>query len=228
MITKNYCRLCYFPLNTANTYYCTECTHTLPFITTYCTSCALPTNTPLSLCGHCQKNPYAFDQAYSVFEYLGPIQTLIHQFKANRLADMTHLQMWLFSAFYHKFRQRKVNALVPIPSSLKSVIRRGHAPAQTLAALLSHRTGLPIYNHLFTKRWFTPSQKAQSKQSRKQSQQFKFHKHQLEKQSKALRVLLIDDVMTTGESANEAAQRLKEVGIDQVDVLTIARTPMKH
>ncbi|MFC3153523.1 ComF family protein [Litoribrevibacter euphylliae] len=228
MIANNHCRLCYFPLTTANAYFCTECTFTLPFITNYCSSCALPTNTPLTTCGHCQKTPYFFDNAFSLFEYTGQIQTLIHQFKANQLINLNQLQMWLFSAYYHKFNERKIDALIPIPSSIKSIIKRGHVPAQTLASLLSHRTSLPIHTNLFSKRWFTPSQKNRNKQSRKHSQQFKPHQQRIERLPKTSRILLIDDVMTTGESANEIARHLKAAGIQQVDVLTIARTPLKH
>lgn len=232
------CKLCFYPLSSLDSYFCYDCLTRLPYITTHCESCGLPTNTQLDMCGHCQKQPFAFDHAFSPFEYKPPIQALIHQFKANQLANLKPLQAWLFSAYYHHFRHRKITGLIAIPSSRRSMIRRGHAPAQTLAQLLSQRTHIPVLPNVLSKRWLVPNQKQQTKRSRQTAHQFKFHierlhaenqlPHRQRNSNQDHRILLIDDVMTTGGSANEAAKHLKAAGVHQVDLLTIARTPMNH
>jgi ComF family protein len=200
----------------------------LPFITHYCSGCALSTPVNINRCGRCQKTPFHFDHAFSLLEYKSLIRPLIHQFKSNQLVNLKPLQLWLFSAYYHHLQSPLATVIVPIPSSIPSTIKRGHMPAMRLAELLSELSGLAVCAKAFTKHWITPNQKQKSKQSRQQANQFKLHAQYLPQPREGYRVLLIDDVMTTGASANEAAKKLKNAGIAAVDLLTIARTPLNH
>jgi len=239
-VSMNHCQLCSIKLHTTDQLYCSDCLKQLPFIDTHCRSCAHPTHVDLAMCGYCQKKPFHFDRAFSIFKYHHPLRDLILQFKANKLPNPSQLHQWLFSAYYHQLEllpeqnqatsntRKSYDGIIAVPSGMIKTIKRGYVPSYLLAQELSKRTGIPFIPNVFTKRFFTPSQKRLTKGSRQKKNKFKYHQQALKKLSNIEKVLLIDDVMTTGASLNELAKTLKASGIQQVDALTIARTPRTH
>jgi len=237
----NHCQLCYAKLSTTDQIYCSECMPQLPFINNHCRCCAHPTHIDLEICGHCQKKPFHFDHAFSIFKYHYPIRPLVLQFKANNLPNPSQLHQWFFSAFYHQLAleshslkhepikpENSYDAIIAVPSGWIKTIKRGHVPSYQLAQKLSHKTGIPFLPNVFTKLLFTPSQKRLTKGSRQQKNKFRFNQQALRHIPAPKKILLVDDVMTTGASLDELARTLKASGIEQVDVLTIARTPRTH
>jgi ComF family protein len=182
----------------------------------------------MAMCGQCQTSPPYFDQAYSLFSYQYPITQLVNKFKANQLSNHTQIQQWLLSLYLKQFHAQNIQAIITIPSSPFKTLKRGHQPAETLGNLLSQVTGIPLLTNVLRKRWLIKSQKSQSKAGREKQSKFVLNKAPLTYLPKPSRILLIDDVMTTAASLNEASQLLKAKGIQEIYALTVARTPLKH
>ncbi len=222
----NFCFLCLIKLSNSKMSFCYDCQSHLPFIKDYCKSCALPTSTMLDMCGHCQSAPFSFDQAASIFEYEYPITHWLSRYKENKHNNTTQLEQWLFSAFYHKYNQFNIDAIFAIPSSPIKTIKRGETPSHPLARAIQSRSKIPFYPNVFSKSIFKSTQKSKNRSNRISSAHFQFHPQRILKPIESLQsVLIVDDVMTTGASLNEASKILKAQGVKQVLTLTVARTP---
>ena len=222
----NKCNLCFSPLLSTSEIFCYHCQQHLPFNTSYCSGCATPTSIPLSSCGHCQKNKFAFDSALAVFEYRPPVSSLLVQFKENTLNNPDAFYIWLYSLFYHQYSDIQFDAIIAIPSSTTKTLLRGHTPAETLAHQLHKRTNIPHISQLFRKRIWQPSQKKKSKRARLNTTPFIANQRKLKQLPSEATILLVDDIMTTGASLNHAAKLLKNSGCKAVHCLTLARTPV--
>ncbi|WP_344794233.1 ComF family protein [Litoribacillus peritrichatus] len=222
----NKCQLCLSRTNSSDQYFCYQCLPYLPFITKHCKKCALPTEVDLDVCGRCQTNPFDFDRAFSLFEYRYPMVHWIGSYKANKLTNLVQLEQWFYSAFYHQYHEQTIDAIIAIPSSPVKTLIRGEIPSYPLAQAIHKRTHIPFIRGVLSKDWSEQSQKSKSREARLSNHRFKLHEERLWRGSTQLdTVLLVDDVMTTGASLNEASKLLKKAGVGKVFTLTIARTP---
>ncbi len=202
---------------------CEECMHKLNFIAenACCARCGAPAVLGHgSFCLNCQNSAREFDIARSVFVYEGEIKHLIAGLKYN---NKPYISRTLSNFLAQKFKKLNWQAdlIIPVPLSEARIKWRGYNQAQLLAEGVSEKIGVPLNTETLIKVKETEVQANLTLQERQKNLQECFKV--LDKYSvRGKRILLIDDVMTTGSTANACAHELKKAHADRVLVLTIA------
>lgn len=200
---------------------CNGCWEDLPWQHQTCTSCAIPLTTSKNqLCQQCLKHPPYFDQTIAAFNYLFPIDIVIPQIKEQ--TSRYHFS-WLVQALISKLIQTNFDhpqLLIPVPQSRLKHIIKGYNQTEQLSRILSKKVHIESSTSIVFKQRETVSQAKLSAKKRKRNLKNAFYVA-----DNSLRhVAIIDDVMTTGTTANEIAKALKKSGIKRVDVWVLART----
>jgi ComF family protein len=147
----------------------------------------------------------------------------VHHFKYGRQFHLRHpLADWLGETIYDpRLRDRRFDILVPVPLHPARERERGFNQAQLLAELFSARVSVPVRPALERIR-YTTTQTAFDRAERMENLRDAFR---LRKKAHVqdLRVLLIDDILTTGSTLSECARVLKKAGAISVHAATAAR-----
>jgi ComF family protein len=170
-------------------------------------------------CALCRRGLRGFDAAYSFGFYEEELRELIHVFKYGRVQTLAKpLGRFLASALP---REQTFDVIVPMPLYWRKRWRRGFNQAALLARELARRTHIPVSNALRrVKDTAAQAGLTNAKRRRNVSGAFRArNKTALPGQ----RVLLIDDVLTTGATAASCARALRAAGARQVTLLTLAR-----
>jgi ComF family protein len=187
----------------------------------FCSSCRTPFENSFPLdsagrCALCRSGLRGFDAAYSFGAYEGVLRDLIHLLKYGRVKTLARpLSVLLAQALP---RDEVFDATVPVPLYWLRRIKRGFNQSELLARGLARRTGIPMLKALRRVRP-TPTQAGLSNSARRQNVASAFRSQGVQEK----RILLIDDVMTTGATAAACALALKQAGARRVALLTVAR-----
>ena len=153
----------------------------------------------------------------------GIVRDVIHEFKYNRQIHLRHLvARWLRAALDdERLRDHQFDVIVPVPLHPARQRERGFNQASLLAELLSAHTSIPS-RPLLKRIRYTTTQTALDRSERMENLHNAFR---LRKNAdvRGLRVLLIDDVLTTGSTLSECARVLKRAGAISVHAATAAR-----
>ena len=142
---------------------------------------------------------------------------MIHLFKYGRMKPLgARLGQMLWSALPV---DERYDAVVPVPLHWRRQWTRGFNQSEILARCVARRRGIKVL-HAVTRRRATGSQAALTNSKRRQNVVGAFH---AKASAAGLRILLVDDVMTTGATASACALALKRAGAKQVTLLTLAR-----
>lgn len=227
LVFPDECRLCEQPLkNVSRVPVCAECL-SLPEplqADFFCRACRTPfvDSYPLDeydLCTVCRKSQVNFDAAYSFGSYEGPLRKLIHLFKYGKVESLAQpLSRFLMRAMPHGER---FDAVIAMPMHWRKQWERGFNQADLLARPLAKRCGLELATNLRRQR-YTKSQAGLTETERQQNLKDSFRVKKAE-QLAGKRVLLIDDVFTTGATLRAAARVLKAAGAAHISALTLAR-----
>jgi ComF family protein len=197
-----------------------------PFSAEYfCISCRTPFQNGFPLdsegrCALCRSGLRGFDAAYCYGSYEDVLRELIHLFKYGKTPTLARpLTDFLASAMP---RDEQLDAIVPVPLHWWRRWQRGFNQAELLARALSARTGLPVVGALRRAR-STPAQAGLSNQGRRENVARAFAPARAASRLAGKRILLVDDVMTTGATAAACAAALKRAGAKRVALLTVAR-----
>lgn len=177
---------------------------------------------PLSergLCRLCEAGATAYDGAWCCGAYEGGLRELIHLFKYERMLPLGRVFGQMMTRAYP--RDQFFEMLAPVPSHWRRRLWRGFDPAAVLARELSRRTAIPAVEALRRRR-HTPRQAGLTRRQRRDNVRGCFEAARPEA-VRGRRVLLIDDVLTTGATANAAAAALRAAGAAHVGVFTLAR-----
>ena len=187
------------------------------------------------LCGDCMRRPGKFRRARAAGVYNGALMALIHQLKYRAcLALVDPLGRLLQEAFHHHWLPEEVDMVLPIPLHNRRLRQRGFNQAQMLVNAWANaaqegnrdRHRFPKAREILVRSRPTTPQTGLGKLERRRNIRRAFTVVDRDA-VQGRRVLLVDDVYTTGATAEEAARALKRNGADYVDVLTVART-MPH
>ncbi len=232
ILYPRFCYVCKKPLNeTQNFYLCFSCWRKIPLIRhEACLQCGMPVGKGIEttkVCLVCQKEKFAFSQARCAGEYNDSLRELLLSFKFH---GITQLRFPLGALLYWKIKNtpfpQKPQIIVPVPMSYSSQIQRGYNQAVLLAENLSHRLKIPCFPHLLEKIKTTKPQSELQRQERKKNlvSCFRIEGDYYKKQCKDKIVLLVDDILTTGNTASECSKVLTQAGAQKVYVATVART----
>ncbi len=160
------------------------------------------------------------DGVISTFAYEGPLRDAISNFKFNERLDL--LDYLSAELVYPISYAGKFDAIVPIPMHSKKVRSRGFNPASMLARRVAAIVNIPMRTDLLRRVIHTQPQMSLHRRDRMENVRGVFALngaiHGVN------RILLMDDVLTTGATANECARVLKSSGVGEVIVSTVART----
>jgi ComF family protein len=157
-----------------------------------------------------------FDAAYSFSAYDGVVRKLIHLYKYERIRTLSRPLADLLARALPL--DERFDCIVPVPLHWIRRWKRGFNQSELLARVLARRAGLPLLKALRRSRP-TKVQAGLSNHARRQNVLKAFRARPVE----GKRILLIDDVMTTGATATACAQALKRAGAARVALLTVAR-----
>lgn len=208
--------------------FCRDCFGSLAFVSEPCCKlCGFPFDYDLgqeALCGHCMHNPPPYETARTVLRYDEHSRTLITAFKyADRTDRMPAYAALLARAGAQMIAQSDV--IIPVPLHRRRLLNRGYNQSALLAYGISDRCDLPVWPDGLRRIRHTPPQAGLTRAQRLKNVVGAFRvNHSYANALRGKRVLLVDDVMTTGATIQQAAQMLLGGGAKAVYVLTLART----
>ena len=173
-------------------------------------------------CPNCRRESYAFDSCFRLGPYDGALRDTVlnmKQIAGESLAEALG-RVWATVAF-DRFRTTNANLIVPIPLHWRRRWSRGFNQSEAVARGLAEVLRVPVSNRMLKRTRYTPLQTTLSPSERRENVKGAF-RATLSKDFRNFRILLIDDVLTTGATAHEAAKALKAAGAAQVHVAVVA------
>lgn len=171
-------------------------------------------------CALCRLGLSGFDAVYSYGSYDGALRKLIHLFKYNGVRPLASLFGKLLALALP--REERFDLIVPMPLHWRRRFARGYNQSALLAREISSRWNAPLRSVVRRKRATRPQ--AGLTNAKRRANVAGAFRMKRGVRLDGLRVLLVDDVLTTGASASACARVLKRAGARQVTVLALART----
>ena len=172
-------------------------------------------------CGDCGTGSYFLDHVRSFGAYEGPLRIAHHAFKFEGMESLlTELAGKMVQAVPDSY-WREGKTLVPVPQSPEKERERGYNPAGLLATELSRVTLCPA-KPILRKARSTPPQMSLKREERLKSPKGAYEV--LTGESLPDKIILVDDVFTTGSTLEECAKVLKKAGVAWVGALVLGRT----
>ena len=208
-------------------YLCDACdTKASRVVPPFCEKCSEPfpgAITDVFTCANCENRKLHFETAVAAYRSRGVVRRVIHDFKYNKQLHLRHVvARWLADALDDvRLRGWRFDMLVAVPLHPARQRERGFNQADLLAKSLSQRTSVQLKPVLERIR-YTKTQTAFDRAERMENLRDAFR---LRKNAdvQGCRVLLIDDVLTTGSTLSECARVLKAAGAVSVHAATAAR-----
>ena len=215
-----------------NIFLCKDCRENLPYKSNpVCACCGKSLNLPLYLpsqtCLNCQENYPQFTQAFSPFHYEGMIKEMIHQFKYHHKIYLRDT----LAEFLIPILELQIKAdfsshlLIPVPLYSSCERERKFNQAEEFCLVLRQKTKIPI-SYCLKKKRKTEKQAMLPRKKRVHNLKKAFSlsaKTEKFSQLKGKKAILIDDIFTSGATANECAKALKPIGFEEIFILTVAR-----
>jgi ComF family protein len=199
---------------------CTPCLDSLPFNRHACSRCALPLPAEATVCADCLRRPPRFDAVTAPWIYADPMDDLIARLKYRGQLFVGRLLADVLAGFVGQ-RDAFPQLLVPIPASAGRLRSRGFNQATELALRLGSRCGIPVAPNLLRRNDSDHTQRGLGRRARRGNVRGAFEC----RQAPPAHVALVDDVMTTGATADEASSVLRQAGATRIEVWVVARTP---
>ncbi|GAB6138158.1 ComF family protein [Halanaerobaculum tunisiense] len=201
---------------------CTSCISQIEFIKEeFCPQCGKLTRPEEELCLDCQEQKRLFSKARAVGVYDAGLEEYIKEFKYDKCRELARPLGGLLAIYTRRFYQpSEVDLITYIPVHQERLKERGFNQAYLLARELGQNLDLAV-NSLLVRQQDTVKQSKLSRQERLQNVKGKFSIAQpylvTDKQ-----ILLVDDILTTGATVNEASRILLKAEADKVQVMTLA------
>ena len=200
---------------------CNACHQELPRITAHCERCGTPLEQTQPFCGCCLTHSPNFDDCISAYFYQQPLRWLIQQLKFRaRLSTIPLLSRLLAETLADRISVRP-DIIIPVPLHIHRLRERGFNQALELAKPLAKTYGIPLNNQLLKRNKNTSKQSGLSAKQRRANVNNAFA---LCADLNAQSIALVDDVITTGATANAIAKLLKQHGAQHVQVWALAHT----
>lgn len=177
-------------------------------------------------CPECENANLRFERSFFVSDYKGPLKNLIHQYKYNKHKFLAKpLGDLLVKLLLHKGIIPEIDVIVPVPLHWKKKLKRGFNQSELMAKRIGKKLTLSIsINNLCrVKNTLSQTQLLRAQRQKNLSGAFRVKQPRVFYKK---RILLVDDVLTTGITASECAKNLKSAGAKKVYFLALARAKL--
>lgn len=194
---------------------CERCFGLLPRIAPpLCERCGAPTAWPVLRCRHCAGRRLAFARARAAVVYEDSARAFVAAWKDRALRRLVAAAA---EAVVEAVPPPRSELLTFVPADRDRRLRRGHDPPRRLAEALGERWNLPVRQLVHRTRSLRP-QRGLSRPERRRNVRGAFVA-----EASPREIALVDDVFTSGATANAAASALRKAGARRVEVVTFAR-----
>jgi competence protein ComFC len=198
---------------------CPECkTKLVPIQGKRCMKCSTQLISENEICTRCRTQHYHFTRNYSLFEYRDVIKELLYYYKFKAKQKLAVFFAELIYPYLKTMEERSI--IIPIPSRRRNVRKRGWDQIKTIGRILQNHYKLPV--HFCLKRRGGLAQKELNIEDRFKNIYGKIVCKPLDRLKGVQKAILLDDIFTTGATANECARVLLNQGVKEVSVFTIA------
>ena len=200
---------------------CDECRNKLPFNNgNICKRCGRPVDNEAFYCLECQNYAKTFEIARSPMRYESDVTRMILNYKFH---NKRYLAKYFAEAMYDTYIKYNYDcdSIISVPLSLERRKERGYNQAGKLAENLAEKLNLPLLENVCIK---TLNNARQSELSASDRRKNVIGAYKIVDKSavKGRKILLVDDVLTTGSTTSEVARKLYNAGAKSVKVLTYA------
>ena len=206
---------------------CSECWGNFSFITKpYCSLCSHPfayDNDLEAICGACIAKSPKYDKAISIFKYDHFSKKIIHKFKYQ---DQLHILDYLSGLMLNMGREIIQNSdiIIPVAMHKHKLLKRGYNQAALLAMRIASKQNIKYLPQAIIKTENTIPQAGLEKKDRLKNIKSSFKINaKFTEEIKGKRILLVDDVITTGATITECCKILKTAKPAKIFVLTLAK-----
>jgi ComF family protein len=205
---------------------CTDCVARWAAPMARCARCGLRLGQSAACCGDCLRQAPPFERTVCAVDYAFPWDRLVGRFKFSGQVELAAPLAARMAAAVALAAAPLPQLLLPVPLSARRLAERGYNQAWELARRLASRWRVPASATLLLRPLDTAHQADLDRAQRQRNLRTAFMVDARRRAELAgRRVALVDDVMTTGATAREAASVLLRAGAAAVDVWVLARTP---
>lgn len=188
-----------------------------------CPCCGLP-GLGGGRCAACERERPAYDATIALYDFVFPVDAMVHALKYRHRLSMAAFFGAALAARAPDFGGQ-VDLLLPMPLHPRRLAERGFNQAVELARPLACARGLPLGLAVVRKLRDIPAQAGLDREARLRNPRGAF---ECDVSLAGQRVIVVDDVMTTGATLDELARTLKRQGASWVGNLVVARTPAPY
>ena len=214
------CAICDDALNIGEEGVCDKCRERIVYISDpICLTCGRPITDNGGICDECVNTRHVFKAGRSVFSY-DFIAESIYRFKyLNRTEYAAFFGAETVKAQGEFLAQIKPDAIIPVPLHKKRMLKRGYNQAALLAHEMSKLTGIPVYEDCLKRSKDTVPQKKFNKKQRfiNMKKAFIVGKNVV----KLSKVVVVDDIFTTGSTIDSLSLELKKAGVKDIYFITL-------
>jgi len=175
------------------------------------------------ICGDCAREKPHFEKARAWVKFQEPAVQIAHMFKYSRAFHfLDWMAVGMIDVFQKEFAGESFDFIIPVSLHWLRLVQRGYNQALILAKPLSRKLKIPIRAGALVRIRNNPPQVGLSRNQRKENIK-KVFRLKNSKLVQGRNILLVDDVITTGATVDEAAKVLRKAGADKVSVLAFAR-----
>ncbi|MCK9557962.1 MAG: ComF family protein [Candidatus Cloacimonetes bacterium] len=221
MLIPPVCSACHTRLARGEKQLCTDCESKLqPYLSKGCPKCGAPVSN--GSCSQCREIGYTFEFVRSALSYQGPALSLVHDLKYNALSSPAgYLADKMAEAVEGSTVFDDYDYLVPVPLHRVRKRERGYNQSELIASKLAHKMGKSYLNCISRTR-YTKSQTTLERKERLKNLAGAFRVKN-PAMVKGKRLILVDDVYTTGSTLSEASRALYAAGAAKVACYTATR-----
>ncbi len=200
---------------------CPKCRGRLPYIRgKRCRMCGKPIEETEVFCDDCKRGTHSYREGFGLFLYDDVMREAMVYLKYKKRQEYAHpMGELLYAGARDKLDAWRPHVLVPIPIHKKRRIERGYNQAELLARPISKRSGIPMRTDLLLRSHATRAMKQLNPTERRENLKAAFVCPRPLKPT--LRVLLLDDIYTTGATIDAACDTLKAAGACEVFFLSV-------
>lgn len=203
---------------------CRSCAAEIKFLTPpFCETCGRSLRQDTARCAACAGKTFHFDRAYSCALYEGKMKSLMHAYKFEGRKILSGFFSEILLGFIRRRLQETAwDAVAAVPLDGAKEKARGFNQSELLSRRVSRALGVPHLSRRIHRKKSKHPQSLLGRAERGENVKNCFFTPRGKPRMPG-RLLLIDDILTTGQTASECARTLKEAGSSFVTVLTLAR-----